>query len=64
MPLGGYSFKPLFEEGDAAEYASCLHHFTEIPVDSLFEPPDKVLTWLRKPTGEPNYISVADYPHW
>jgi hypothetical protein len=64
MPLGGYSLKPLFEEGNAEEYASCLHHYTDIPFDSLFEPPDKVLTWLRKPTGEPNYMSISEYPDW
>jgi hypothetical protein len=62
IPLGGFSLEPLFKDGNAEGYARCLQHYTELPLESIFEPPDKVATWLRKPTGEPNFMNVADYP--
>lgn len=63
-PLGGFSMKPLFEQGEPETYAGFLHQYTQVPMAYLFEPPDKVRTWLRKPSGEPNYMDVAQYPQW
>jgi hypothetical protein len=64
MPLGGFSLKPLFECGDTDAYVQVLHHYTTVPLKFLFEPPDRVTTWLRKPTGEPNFIDINQYPEW
>jgi hypothetical protein len=64
MPLGGMSMKPLFETGDAQAYAAFLQHYTEAPMNYLFEPPDKVRTWLRKPSGEPNFMDVSQIGDW
>jgi hypothetical protein len=62
MPLAGLSNKPLFEDGNARDYARHLSRYTEIPTEQLFVPPDKHVTWLRKPSGEPNFMSVRDFP--
>jgi hypothetical protein len=62
MHLGGYSLKPLFDDGDPRTYAKFLSYSTELPFENLFQPPNRVKTWLRKPTGEPYYMSVTDFP--
>jgi hypothetical protein len=64
MPLGGLSMKPLFEEGDAQVYAAFLHHYTRVPWEYVFEPPDRVRTWLRTPRGQPFFMDVQQYPEW
>lgn len=64
MPLGGLSLKPLFEEEEPERYATFLHHYTQVPMEYLFEPPTKVRTWLWGPGGEPNYMDVSEYPEW
>lgn len=64
MPLGGFSMKPLFEEGNPGAYAAFLHHYTQVPVEYLFDPPAKVRTWLRTASGEPSFMDVAQYPQW
>lgn len=62
MPLGGFSLRPLFNDWDVRTYALYLSHNTGIPLDHLFNPPDKVMTWLRKEDGTPNFMSVKDHP--
>lgn len=62
MPLGGFSMKPLFEEWDQATYAQYLAHYMGKDVKSLYEPPDKVWTWLYTPEGKPQFISFQEFP--
>jgi hypothetical protein len=62
MPLGGMSLKPLFEEGSPADYAAFLQHYTQVPLEHVFEPPSKVRTWLRSSQGEPYFLDVEHYP--
>ena len=62
LPLGGFSLKPLFAEGDARTYAAYLAHYTGQPIDGLFEPPDRVATSLRTPEGKPAFIDVRHHP--
>lgn len=64
LPIGGLSMKPLFETSDPAAYAAFLHHYTEVPLEYLFDPPYKVRTWLRTSQGGPHFMDVQQYPAW
>jgi hypothetical protein len=62
MPLGGFSAKPLFEEWDQAIYAQVLAHYIGEDICHLFSPPDKVMTWLHTPDGQPRFMSFKEFP--
>jgi len=62
MPLGGLSLKPLFDDGDAESYARHLAHYLHVPLERVFEPPDKVSTWLRVPDGTPRFMNITEFP--
>jgi len=47
LPLGGFSLKPLFKKWDQEEYAKYLSQFTGFPLEQVFQPPDKVTTWIK-----------------
>jgi hypothetical protein len=63
LPLGGYSLKPLFEEWENTIYSKYLAYYTGIPYEHLFQPPDKVRTWLRDPSGKVQYMDLNIYPY-
>lgn len=47
-PLGGLSRKPLYDDWHPETYAKILSQLTGIPLNVVFKPPDKVISWLRK----------------
>jgi hypothetical protein len=57
-PLGGFSAKPLFEDFDPSVYARFLSHYVGLRYEEVFDPPDKLLTWLRGPDGRPTFMDV------
>jgi hypothetical protein len=62
LPLAGWSMKPLFNEWDPRVHAKFVEHYTGVPYDQLFGPPDRVGTWLRAPPdGRPNFMDVRDH---
>lgn len=62
LPLGGLSMKPLFEGWDLATYAKYLSFYTGASYEKVFEPPDKILSFLRDEEGKPIYMDFKKYP--
>lgn len=62
MPIGGLSGSPLFDEWNPEAHARILAHMTQIPLDRIFVPPDKVMTWLSTETGEPRDLTFDEQP--
>lgn len=58
MPLQGFSQKPVFDDWDQETYARVLAFHTRAPVDRIFEPPDRVMTWLNGPDGQPRHLDL------
>jgi hypothetical protein len=51
LPLQGLSTKPIFDDWNMHAYARLLSIRTGYPLDQIFEPPDKVWTWLQDSQG-------------
>jgi hypothetical protein len=63
MPLGGLSMKPFFDDEVPADYARLLSYYTEVPIDHVYQPPDRVRTWLHEvPDGDPFFMDYAKFP--
>ena len=62
LPLGGFSFKPYFEEGDMETYAKYLAHYLGENVQQVYQAPNKVLTWLHDNNGNPRFLSFSEHP--
>lgn len=62
LPLQGFSARPTYDDWDQARYAELLAFHTRIPVDQIFTPPDKVMTWLNGPDGKPRMLDIRRYP--
>ena len=58
MPLAGFSTKPVFDEWDFGRYAKCLSRITGYPVGQIYEPPNKVMTWLTNDRDEFVFIDL------
>lgn len=58
MPLQGLSRKPIFDDWDQETYARILAFHTRTPVERLFTPPDRVMTWLNGPDGQPRRLDL------
>lgn len=43
-------------------YVQFLSHYIGEPVDYIYSPPDKAMTWLRSPEGKPRFMDFSDYP--
>lgn len=61
-PLGGFSNKPVFNDWEQETYAHILSHFTGAPLETIYRPPNQVMTWLRKPDGSLNHMPFVQYP--
>ena len=62
LPLQGLSTKPVFDEWDHATYAHVLAFHTRTPVAEIFEPPDRVMTSLSGPDGNPRFLDLRNNP--
>lgn len=62
MALGGLSTKPLFEPWEQEGFAQVLSHFTGVPMEKLFHPPDKVVSMLMWPGGELRNLTFDEFP--
>jgi hypothetical protein len=66
MPLAGFSTKPLYEPFDHAQYATVLagvlSQVWDITPEELYEPPNKVRTWLDDEKGKRCYIDLEEIP--
>lgn len=62
MPLGGLSGKPLYEEWNQNHYAQTLSQITGIPIEHLFRPPDRVMTWLWNSDGTIKSMPLKNSP--
>lgn len=62
MPLGGLSAKPLFDEFNPSVYAKVLAHYTGYPLDFLYRPPDKLVTWLTDENGHLRTMPFSEFP--
>jgi len=62
LPLQGLSNKPLFDEWDQEQYARVLSVFIGVPLERIFAPPDKVMTWLRNNDGSIKKLDPRKFP--
>lgn len=62
MPLQGLTSKPVFDDWDQETYARILAFHTRIPIDTIFEPPDRVMGWLTGPDGKPQHLDIRSNP--
>ena len=62
MPLGGFSLKPYFEDGNSADYAKYLSFYLGVSYDYVFTPPDTVRTWLHNEEGIAQFIDFKEHP--
>ena len=62
MPLAGFSTKPVFDEWDFGRYAKFLSKITGYRVGQIYEPPDKVMTWVTNERDELVFIDVRHSP--
>jgi len=62
MPLAGYSFKPLFNDWDFAQYARILSSYTDIPRSIINPAQGKVLTYIKNKKGKINFMDIKKYP--
>ncbi len=62
MPLAGLSKKPLFDEWKSNVYAQLLADRLDVPLSSIFVPPDSVMTWLHNEDGTIKEIDFNTFP--
>ena len=62
LPLGGLSSKPIFDDWNPKSYAKVLSMFTHIEFNQLFQPPDKIFTFLKNSDGSFNDIDLNKVP--
>ena len=62
LPLQGFSLRPVFDEWDQGTYARILAFHTRTPVEAIFNPPERVMTWLNGPDGQPRFLSLRANP--
>jgi len=61
-PLQGYNRRPLFDPWDQRKYVEILALMTGLPIEYLFQPPDRVLTWLKRPGDRARKMPIKLYP--
>lgn len=62
LPLAGISSRPIFDEWDQESYAHALSAFAGVPLEMIYEPPDRVMTWLDSPDGRVQEFSLSEQP--
>lgn len=62
QPLGGLSTKPFFNPWNQEEFAQLLSLVINVPVDRLFHPPDRVVSWLLWPGGAIRNLTFDEFP--
>ena len=62
LPLGGFSNKPLYDEWSQEHYAFTLSRITGIPMEQIYYPPDKVMSWLRNEDGSLKHFDSYTMP--
>jgi hypothetical protein len=62
LPLGGLSTKPLLAPWEPAAYARHLAFHTEIPLEVLYSPPDRVMSWLWGDGANPQSMALEEFP--
>ncbi len=62
MPLGGWSVRPLFNEWDDRNYAYYLSHYTGLPFEDIYKPPDKVWSCIYDNKGKFRCLDFRSYP--
>jgi len=62
MPLQGFSLKPLYNDWSQETYAQLLSFHTGQPFSLIFVPPERVMTWLNRPDGEPRFMDIKSLP--
>jgi hypothetical protein len=66
LPMGGLSSKPIFDEWKQEDYAVVLATLLEMKLDSIFVPPNQVMSWVRQANGEFFHMdwSKVPWPYW
>lgn len=59
-PLQGLSSKPMYDDWNDEHYAITLSIVTGVPIEKIFVPPDKVMTWLFDEDNKIQDISFDD----
>ena len=62
MLLGGMSRKPLYDDWNQEDFATVLSEVTGAPFDVVFDPPDRVRSWLHDDDGNALQFSFTDFP--
>jgi hypothetical protein len=62
MPLRGFSLMPIYNEWHQDVYASILSFHTDQPIEVTFDPPDRVMSWIRNDTSDVNFMDIGEYP--
>lgn len=62
LPLQGFSTRPVFNDWRQDHYGRVLAHFVGAPFDTVFVPPDKVMTWLRNDDGSIKNFDFTSCP--
>jgi hypothetical protein len=58
MPIGGLSSKPLYDQGNALDYAHILSKYTEMPLQDIYSEPSQVMTWIKNEKDEITFIDI------
>lgn len=61
-PIAGFSTKPVYDDWDQETYANILSYITGTPLDFVFQPPDKVRTWLKNSDQAPIPMPLEQFP--
>jgi hypothetical protein len=61
-PLGGMSLKPIWDDWNQEEYAQMLALFTGSALEQVWEPPNRVRSWLETADNEVNYFDFNAQP--
>jgi hypothetical protein len=60
-PLQGLSSKSIYDEWNNRNYAIYLSNVTGIPLDKIFAPPNKVMTWLFDKNNKMREIDFEEF---
>jgi hypothetical protein len=62
LPIVGLSNKPLHYPQKIDEYARILATVTQQPLELIYAPPDRVMTWLFDPKGQRMAMPLEQFP--
>lgn len=61
-PLGGFSSKPIWDDWNQEEFAQMLATFTGSALDFIWEPPDRVRSWLETADNRVHHFTFDAQP--